>query len=175
MLRQLRNRYVADSVYCESEPNSCETCGVWVGPFGIAQDVSPPTPPKSKEPLYFPPSCTTDQPLYSNASGKPIWLSTDSLLKRARHCEPPIMPALARQSRIAGYVSIDILVNDTGKVFCVQRVTGHAMLTGSATEAAKKWTFLPKRQNGNDVWFYGRLRFRFSRGNATTKSCAVAR
>jgi TonB family protein len=143
--------------------------------FGIAQDVSPATPPKLQEPLYFPPSCTTDQALYANGSGKPIWLNTDSLLKRATHCEAPAMPTLAHQLRIAGYVSIDILVNDTGNVFCVQHATGHPMLTGSATEAAKKWTFLPRRQNGRNVWFYGRLRFRFSGGNATTKSCAVAR
>ena len=149
--------------------------GLALSAFGVAQDGSPATPPKFQEPLYFPPSCTTDQPLYANRSGKPIWLNTDSLLKRATHCEAPTMPALAHQLRIAGHVSIDILVNDTGKVFCVQRVIGHPMLAGSATDAAKKWTFVPKRQNGRNVWFYGRLRFRFSGGNATTKSCVVAR
>jgi TonB family protein len=142
---------------------------------GTAQDVSPASPPKFQEPLHFPPSCTTDQPLYANGSGKPMRLDTESLLKRATHCEAPEMPTLARQSRIAGYVSVDILVNDKGKVFCVQRVIGHPMLAGSATDTAKKWTFSPKRQNGREVWFYGRLRFRFSGGNATTKSCTVAR
>lgn len=149
--------------------------GLALSAFGVAQDGSPATPPTFQEPLYFPPSCTTDRPLYANRSGKPIWLNTDSLLKRATHCEAPTMPVLAHQLRIAGHVSIDILVNDTGKVFCVQRVIGHPMLAGSATDATKKWTFMPKRQNGRNVWFYGRLRFRFSGGNATTKSCVVAR
>jgi TonB family protein len=149
--------------------------GLLLSAFGIAQDVSPATPPKFQEPLYFPPSCTTDQPLYANGSGKSVRLNTDSLLKRATHCEAPAMPTLAHQFRIAGTVSVDILVNDTGKVFCVQRVIGHPMLAASATDAAKRWTFSPKRQNGRQVWFYGRLRFRFSGGNATTKSCAVAR
>ena len=98
----------------------------------------------------------------------------DSLLKDATHCEAPDMPPLARQSRIKGDVLVDILVNDKGKVFCMQRVTGHPMLAGSATDAAKKWTFLPKTQNGRDVWFYGRLRFRFSKGDTTTNSCTIA-
>jgi TonB family protein len=164
---------VSVSLICAAQ----RVVSIWLvlSAFGLSQDVSPATPPKLQEPLYFPPSCTTEQPLYANGSGKPIWLNTDSLLKRATHCEAPAIPTLAHQLRIAGYVSIDILVNDTGKVFCVQRVRGHPMLTGSATEAAKKWTFLPKRQNGRNVWFYGRLRFRFSGGNAITKSCAVAR
>ena len=143
--------------------------------FGTAQDVSPASPPKLHEPLHFPSSCTTDQPLYANRSGKLMRLDTDSLLKDATHCEAPDVPPLARQSRIAGYVSVDILVNDKGEVFCVRRVIGHPMLVGSATDAAKKWMFLPKRQNGREVWFYGRLRFRFSGGNTTTKSCTIAR
>jgi TonB family protein len=167
-----------DGVYPEDEPNLCDaTCGVdCVGPFDCRHRTGR-VASKSEisGALTLPPSCTTDQPLYANGSGKPMRLDTDSLLKRATHCEAPEMPTLARQSRIAGYVSVDILVNDKGKVFCVQRVIGHPMLAGSATDTAKKWTFSPKRQNGREVWFYGRLRFRFSGGNATTKSCTVAR
>ena len=143
--------------------------------FGTAQDVSPVSPPRVQEPLYFPPSCTTEQLVYANRSGKPMLLDTDTLLKSVTHCKAPDMPTLARQLRITGDVSVDILVNDKGKVFCVQRVIGHPILAGSASDAAKQWTFLPKRQNGKEVWFYGRLRFRFSGGNTTTNSCTVAR
>jgi TonB family protein len=64
--------------------------------------------------------------------------------------------------RIAGYVMVDILVNDKGHVFCVQRASGHPMLAGSAVDAAKEWTFQPKKQEGSAVWFYGHLRFYYS-------------
>jgi TonB family protein len=74
------------------------------------------------------------------------------------------MPALLRQAEIDGYVSVDILVNDTGKVWCVRLVSGHPILASSATNAAKDWTFRPMKQEGKAVWFYGHLRFHFSTG-----------
>jgi hypothetical protein len=114
-----RNRSVSVRLICVAQ--LVVSIGLVLSAFGVAQDGSPATPPKFQEPLYFPPSCTTDQPVYTNRGGKPIVLNTDSLLKRATHCEAPAMPTLASQLRIAGYVSVDILVNDTGKVLCVQR------------------------------------------------------
>lgn len=143
-----------------------------------AQDRTPASPQKSSQPtgqpLYFPPTCTTDQPVYANTSGKPIWLDSDSLLRSATHCEAPRTAPLTRQLRIAGYVTVDILVNDKGHVFCVQRVSGHPMLAGSAMDAAKEWTFSPKTQNGHEVWFYGHLRFRFSAATTAKNSCTLA-
>jgi len=120
--------------------------------------------------------CTTDQPLYADQNGKPIRLDTDSLLKSATHCTPPKLPALARQARIEGYVSVDILVNDTGKVWCARLVSGHPMLGSSATNAAKDWTFRPMKQEGKAVWFYGHLRFHFSTGEIKKDEdpCTVA-
>jgi len=120
--------------------------------------------------------CTTDQPLYTDEDGKPIWLDNESLLKSATHCIAPKMPAIARNARIEGYVSVDILVNDQGKVWCVRLVSGHPMLASSAINAAKDWTFQPKKHNGKVVWFYGHLRFHFSTGKTekTENSCTVA-
>src|SRR5579864_375171 len=149
--------------------------------FNPAQDVRPPSPSNSRHsqppnrPLYYPPSCTTDQSLYVSRSGKPIWLDTDVLLRSATHCEAPIMPSLAHQMGISGYVSVNMLVNDKGRIFCVKSFSGHPMLAGSALDAAKKWTFLPKTQNGKEVWFYGHLRFQFLAGKTTKNSCTIAR
>src|SRR6266849_4770860 len=88
--------------------------------FDTAQDVGAPkfvehkTLTATDQPLYYPPFCTTDQPLYVNRRGTPIWLDTDSLLRSATHCEAPIMPSLARQMRIRGYFSVNVLVIDKG-------------------------------------------------------------
>ena len=148
--------------------------------LGIAQDKVPASPQNSAkptdQPLYFPPTCATDRPVYADASGKPIWLDNASLLGSATHCVAPKMPPLSRQLRIAGYVTVDILVNDKGHVFCVQRLSGHPMLAGSAVDAAEEWAFRPKKQNGSAVWFYGHLRFHFSteKTKKDEDSCTVA-
>jgi TonB family protein len=120
--------------------------------------------------------CTTQQPVYADRDGKPIWSETDSLLKRATHCTAPKMPALLRQAELEGYVSVDILVNDTGKVSCVRLVSGHPILASSAINAAKDWTFRPMKQDGKAVWFYGHLRFHFSTGEIKKDEnpCTVA-
>lgn len=120
--------------------------------------------------------CTTAQRLYADRDGKPVWLDTDALLKSATHCVAPKMPALARSARIEGYLSVDILVNDKGEVWCVRLVSGHPMLASSAINAAKDWTFRPMKQEGEEVWFYGHLRFHFSTGEIKKDEnpCTVA-
>ena len=145
--------------------------------FGSANDVRPLNSHTSTthQPLYFPSSCTTERPLYARRNGRPILLDTNSLLRGATHCEPPEMPSLSRQLGIGGYVSVDVLVNDKGNVSCVQTVRGHAMLVSSAIDASKKWTFVPKRQKGKEVWFYGQIRFQFLAGQTKLNSCLVAR
>ena len=121
-------------------------------------------------------SCTTDQPLFTASNGKPIWLDTDSLLKSARHCAPPEIASIGRMARTEGYVSVDILVNGTGKVWCVRLVSGHPILASSAINAAKDWTFQPKKKDGKPLWFYGHLRFHYSSGESTKDEnpCTVA-
>jgi len=148
--------------------------------LSIAQDKVPASPQNSAkpsdQPLYYAPTCTTDRPVYADASGKPIWLDNSSLLRSTTHCVAPKMAPLSRQMRVAGYVTVDVLVDDKGHVFCVQRVSGHPMLAGSAVDAAKEWMFKPKKQEGSAVWFYGHLRFHYSteKTNKGENPCTVA-
>lgn len=142
-------------------------------------DVKPPTPnsqsTSTNGPIYFPKSCTAAGRLHAGPNGKPIRLTTSALLRRATHCKAPEMPGLARQAEIEGYVSVDIVVNDAGKVRCARIVSGHPLLAQSAIEAARDWTFRPMKQDGKAVWFYGHLRFHFSTGDIKKgdKACAV--
>jgi len=120
--------------------------------------------------------CPSNGPLLTDKAGKAIWLDTNALLKNATHCVAPQMPPLARQARIDGYVLVDILVDGKGNVACVKLIHGHPLLAGSAVDAAKDWTFRPRKQKGRDVSFYGHLRFHFST-RQTAKSehpCTVA-
>jgi TonB family protein len=137
---------------------------------GTLQDADRPHPAASLG------SCTNEGPVLTDSGGEPIWLSTTALLKNATHCIAPQMPALFRQARIEGLVLVDILVDEKGQVACAQLISGHPLVAGSAIDAAKDWTFRPKKQRGRAVSFYGHLRFHFSTG-PTSKSenpCTVA-
>ncbi len=121
-------------------------------------------------------SCTTDRPMLTDTNGKPIWLDTDSLLASVRHCTAPDVRSIGRIARMEGQVLVDILVKDTGEVQCVGLVSGHPMLASSAINAAKDWTFQPKKKDGKPAWFYGHLRFRYSSGGSLKgeSPCTVA-
>jgi TonB family protein len=121
-------------------------------------------------------SCVSEEPLLADKDGKPIWLSTDALLKSTTHCTAPRMPAFARQARIEGDVLLDILVSTKGEVVCVRLISGHPMLASSAINAAKDWTFQPMKQDAKAVSFYGHLSLHFSTGGTAKNEnpCTVA-
>jgi TonB family protein len=120
--------------------------------------------------------CKAEGLVLADKSGKPVRLSTDALLKRATRCAAPQMPPLLRQAELNAQVLVDIFVDGRGQVQCVRVVSGHPLLTGSAVDAAKNWTFRPMRKNGKEVSFYGHLRFHFSTGaiSKNENPCTVA-
>jgi TonB family protein len=107
-------------------------------------------------------TCVTAGPVLTDKEGKPIWLTTDELIERSTHCVAPKMPPLLRQARFEGQVLVDVLVNEKGKVGCAKLISGHPLLACAAIDAAKEWTFHPKKQGEKEVSFYGRLSFHFS-------------
>ncbi len=120
-------------------------------------------------------ACQSDGPTLSDQHGRPIWIDTDSLVKSATHCIAPSLPPLARWARIEGHVLLDIVVDQEGKVACIEVEDGHPLLAPSALEAARQWTFRPRKQNGKAVSFYGHLRFHFSTASVSEKedACTV--
>jgi protein TonB len=55
----------------------------------------------------------------------------------------PPYPALARQIRIQGAVSVQVLIDETGRVVSAKSIAGHPMLTGAAQRAAMEARFSP--------------------------------
>ena len=103
--------------------------------------------------------CTTDKPVYVGMNRKPLWFDTESLVRTATHCAAPQRPGMLDRSSVNGYVGVDILVDDKGRVSCARIVSGHPLLFGSALDAVKKWTFRAQKQDGKAVWFHGHLLF----------------
>ena len=106
--------------------------------------------------------CKAEGPFLMDKVGKQTWLDTPALIKQSQHCVAPRLPAMAQNLRIQGQVLVDILVNERGKVACVQFIHGHPILASSAIDAAKSWTFRPMKQAGKAVSFYGHMTFTFS-------------
>ena len=102
--------------------------------------------------------CKTKYPLYSDKDNMPIWFNSKQLKGRSIHCETPKAPLMSKIN-IEGTAKLSILVNPAGKVECITVVSGHALIIGSAVEAAKKWQFQPVRRDGKALAFYGLLEF----------------
>lgn len=113
--------------------------------------------------------CAHEGPALTDSHGQPTWLDTDALVRRVKHCVAPTLPGLARQARLEGYVFVDILVDESGRVACAQVVSGHPIFIPAALQAAKDWTFRPERQGGRPVSVRGHLRFHFSPETAGNK------
>jgi protein TonB len=63
----------------------------------------------------------------------------------------PDYPAMARQLKIAGAVTMEIVIGEAGSVETVNSVSGNPVLTKAAGEALRKWKFKPFSANGAPV------------------------
>lgn len=63
----------------------------------------------------------------------------------------PVYPAIARQMRLVGAVTLSLQVRPDGKVSAVEIVDGHPFLATAAKDAAKNWRFKPATVRGEPV------------------------
>src|SRR5207253_7216037 len=92
--------------------------------------------------------------------GGPV--AVGSLAGKAKQRVSPAYPPLARTARVSGIVTVYLVVNEKGEVESVQRADGPAQLQQAATEAARRWKFLPTVGDGQPVRVSGYLSFNFS-------------
>jgi TonB family protein len=64
---------------------------------------------------------------------------------------PPVYPALAQSSNIAGDVVINALIDSTGKVTDMNVISGPILLRESAMETVRTWKYSPARADGQSV------------------------
>jgi len=74
--------------------------------------------------------------------------------------QPPY-PPLAKQIRIQGPVTVQILVDEEGKVVTAQPVSGHPTLLAAAKEAAMRARFTPTKLSGVPVKVQGMITYNF--------------
>jgi TonB family protein len=71
-------------------------------------------------------------------------------------------PAAARAVRASGTVSVQVVVDEEGKVISAQAVSGHPLLRTAAVTAARQAKFSPTTLNGNPVKITGVLTYNFA-------------
>ena len=73
----------------------------------------------------------------------------------------PSYPAVARAVRASGAVSIQVLIDEDGKVFSAMAVSGHPLLRAASVSAACSAEFSPTQLDGRPVRVNGVITYNF--------------
>ncbi len=74
----------------------------------------------------------------------------------------PEYPEMARRMRAAGMVSVEVVIDVSGKVISAKAVSGNAMLHQAAVSAALRARFSPTTLSGQPVKVTGSINYNFS-------------
>jgi protein TonB len=73
----------------------------------------------------------------------------------------PDYPAIPRQIRLEGQVSVEVIISPGGQVESARAVSGPTLLRAAAVGAAEGWRFEPTLLNGTPVRVTGVIVFNF--------------
>lgn len=119
------------------------------GPPVVAPGAPPPPPPP-------PPKATpTPEP-------KKVIKSGGVLNGKATSLPKPTFPANAKAVRASGVVSVQVVVDETGRVISANAVSGHPLLRAAAVTAARNARFAPTLLSGQAVKVNGIINFNFT-------------
>jgi TonB family protein len=75
---------------------------------------------------------------------------------------PPIYPEAAKRMRTQGVVSVDVILDETGKVVAANASSGPGILREAAIQAALKAKFSPTKLSGQPVKVSGVINYKFA-------------
>ncbi|HEX8142599.1 MAG TPA: TonB family protein [Pyrinomonadaceae bacterium] len=90
-----------------------------------------------------------------------ILRTTKVLNSEALSLPKPIYPKLARDARISGTVTVQVLIDETGKVISAQSINGHPLLLPAAVQAARQARFSPTVLGDRPVKVSGVITYNF--------------
>ena len=73
----------------------------------------------------------------------------------------PIYPPIARQIRVQGEVTVQVLIDESGKVISAKALSGHPLLIPEAQKAAMQARFSPTTINDQPVKVSGMITYNF--------------
>ncbi len=75
---------------------------------------------------------------------------------------PPVYPEAAKRMRTQGVVTVDVILDETGKVVSASASAGPTILRDSAVQAALKARFSPTKLSGQPVKVSGVINYKFA-------------
>lgn len=75
---------------------------------------------------------------------------------------PPIYPEAAKRLRTTGVVSVEVILDETGKVVAARAASGPNILREAAVQAALKARFSPTKLSGQPVKVSGMINYKFT-------------
>jgi protein TonB len=86
-----------------------------------------------------------------SAQDEPKKVTRTEGLNAATSKAPPEYPPMAKQLKIEGAVELEAVVGENGTVEKVNIVSGNPVLTRPASDAVKRWKFVPFTADGKVV------------------------
>ncbi len=127
-------------------------------PFGTSTGTgtaaAPPPAPSIDEPPPPPPPTPTPTPTRAPISGGVLNGKAISLPK-------PPYPAIAKAARASGTVTVQVTIDESGKVISARAVSGHPLLQQAAVQAAYGARFSPTQLSGQPVKVTGVITYNF--------------
>ena len=120
---------------------------------GTVASAPPPAPP-SEEPPPPPPKPTPPPVPKAPISGGVLNGKAISLPK-------PPYPAIAKAAHASGTVTVQVTIDESGKVISAHAVSGHPLLQQSAVQAAYQARFTPTQLSGQPVKVTGVITYNF--------------
>ncbi|HEX8888668.1 MAG TPA: TonB family protein, partial [Pyrinomonadaceae bacterium] len=70
-------------------------------------------------------------------------------------------PPIARAAHASGTVTVQVTIDESGKVISAHAVKGHPLLQAAAVQAAYQATFTPTKVSGQPVKVTGEINYNF--------------
>jgi len=75
---------------------------------------------------------------------------------------PPMYPETAKRMRTSGVVTVEVVIDENGKVISANAANGPSTLREAAIQAALRARFSPTKLSGQPVKVFGTISYRFS-------------
>src|SRR5437762_1833518 len=85
------------------------------------------------------------------ADDEPMKVSRAEALGAATSKPSPSYPIIAKQLKVEGEVTVDVIIGEEGKVESAKAASGNPMLTKAAIDTLKDWKFTPFKNGGKAV------------------------
>jgi TonB family protein len=123
--------------------------------LGISPNSTAPIVSLDSEPPSNSPAIATPKPLLKPVSGGVLNGTAISL-------PAPSYPEAAKRMRASGIVSVEVVLDETGKVIAASATSGPSTLREAAVQAALKARFSPTKLSGQPVKVSGVINYKFA-------------